>query len=54
MSIPITSSLTWRHAHSLPADAQSPWQNRKGVLAQNVLAAVNFNFEFVYVLAGWE
>jgi hypothetical protein len=38
----------------VPADLQSPWRNRKGFLAQNVLAAVNFNFEFVFVLAGWE
>ncbi|KNF03415.1 hypothetical protein PSTG_03355 [Puccinia striiformis f. sp. tritici PST-78] len=39
---------------AVPTDQQSPWRNRKGFLAQNVLAAVNFNFEFVYVLAGWE
>ncbi|KNE91534.1 hypothetical protein PSTG_15055 [Puccinia striiformis f. sp. tritici PST-78] len=38
----------------VPSHLQSPWRNRKGFLAQNVLAAVNFNFEFVYVLAGWE
>lgn len=38
----------------VPSELQSPWRNRKGFLAQNVLAAVNFNFEFVYVLAGWE
>ena len=39
---------------TVPAESQSPWQNRKHFIAQNVLAAVNFNFEFVYVLAGWE
>ncbi|EHS62529.1 uncharacterized protein PGTG_20649 [Puccinia graminis f. sp. tritici CRL 75-36-700-3] len=39
---------------TVPANIQSPWRNRKGFIAQNVLAAVNFNFEFVYVLAGWE
>jgi hypothetical protein len=33
---------------------QSPWRNRKNIIAQNVLAAINFNFEFVFVLAGWE
>jgi hypothetical protein len=38
----------------VPANIQSPWRCRKGFLCQNVLAAVNFNFEFVYVLAGWE
>jgi hypothetical protein len=27
---------------------------QKGIIAQNILAAVNFNFEFVFVLAGWE
>ncbi|KNE95099.1 hypothetical protein PSTG_11576 [Puccinia striiformis f. sp. tritici PST-78] len=39
---------------AVPTDQRSPWRNRKGFLAQNVLAAVNFNFKFVYVLAGWE
>jgi hypothetical protein len=38
----------------VPLHLQSPWRSRKGVILQNVLAAVNFHFEFVYVLAGWE
>jgi hypothetical protein len=33
---------------------QVPWRCRKGYLAQNVLAAVDFDMNFVYVLAGWE
>ncbi|KNE89365.1 hypothetical protein PSTG_17173 [Puccinia striiformis f. sp. tritici PST-78] len=39
---------------TIPADQQAPYRNRKGFIAQNVLAVVNFNFEFVYLLAGWE
>lgn len=35
-------------------DDQVPWRCRKGYLAQNVLAAVDFDMNFVYVLAGWE
>jgi hypothetical protein len=38
----------------VPASISSPWRNRKHFISQNVLAAVNFNFEFVYVLSGWE
>jgi len=33
---------------------QAPWRGRKDILTQNVLAAVNFNINFVYILAGWE
>ncbi|XP_013619588.1 PREDICTED: putative nuclease HARBI1 [Brassica oleracea var. oleracea] len=37
---------------------QSPkkesYRNRKGVISQNVLAACNFDLEFIYVLSGWE
>ena len=33
---------------------QAPWRGRKGILTQNVLAAVNFDINFVYILAGWE
>jgi hypothetical protein len=35
-------------------DAQVPWRCRKGYNSQNVLAAVDFDMNFVYVLAGWE
>jgi DDE superfamily endonuclease len=34
--------------------AQSAWRNRKGFLSQNIFAAVDFNMNFVSVLAGWE
>ncbi|KAL1196027.1 hypothetical protein V5N11_030091 [Cardamine amara subsp. amara] len=30
------------------------YRNRKGQLSQNVLAACNFDLEFIYVLSGWE
>ena len=33
---------------------QAPWRGRKGGLTQNVLAAVDFNINFTYILAGWE
>jgi hypothetical protein len=32
----------------------SPWRSRKGFLAQNVMAAMDFEERFVYVLPGWE
>ena len=38
----------------VPANMQSNYRSRKGIIAQNVMAAVNFNSEFVFVLAGWE
>ncbi|PLW54637.1 hypothetical protein PCANC_05336 [Puccinia coronata f. sp. avenae] len=36
---------------TVPVADQSPWRSRKNIIAQNVLAAINFNFEFVFVLA---
>jgi hypothetical protein len=33
---------------------QAPWRGRKGGLSQNVLVAVDFQMNFLYVLAGWE
>jgi hypothetical protein len=35
-------------------EAKVPWRCRKGYTSQNVLAAVDFDMNFVYVLAGWE
>ncbi|CAL8162092.1 unnamed protein product [Prunus armeniaca] len=32
----------------------SSYCNRHGTISQNVLAACNFDFEFIYVLSGWE
>ncbi|OIT28137.1 hypothetical protein A4A49_59151, partial [Nicotiana attenuata] len=33
---------------------QPRYRNRKGVLSQNILAVVDFDMNFQYVLAGWE
>jgi hypothetical protein len=33
---------------------KASYRNRKGVISQNVLAACNFDLEFIYVLSGWE
>ena len=32
----------------------SSFRDRHGNISQNVLAACNFDLEFMYVLAGWE
>ena len=32
----------------------SSYHNRHGMISQNVLAACNFDLEFMYVLSGWE
>ncbi|KAK9114131.1 hypothetical protein Syun_020928 [Stephania yunnanensis] len=32
----------------------SNYRNRHGFTSQNVLAACNFDLEFIYVLSGWE
>lgn len=36
------------------SDEYVPWRCRKGFLAQNVMAAVGFDMNFQFVLAGWE
>jgi len=33
---------------------QALWRRRKGGLLQNVLIVINFQINFLYVLAGWE
>ncbi|XP_024010403.1 putative nuclease HARBI1 [Eutrema salsugineum] len=42
----------------IPATVFGPdvasYRNRKGEISQNVLAACNFDLEFIYVLSGWE
>uniref|UniRef100_A0A3Q7J852 Uncharacterized protein n=1 Tax=Solanum lycopersicum TaxID=4081 RepID=A0A3Q7J852_SOLLC len=38
----------------VPIEQQSRFRGRKGTPTQNVLAAINFNLKFTYVLAGWE
>lgn len=35
-------------------DSRARYRNRKGFLSTNVLAAVNFDLMYVYVLSGWE
>ena len=32
----------------------SSYRNHHGKISQNVLVACNFDFEFIYVLSGWE
>jgi DDE superfamily endonuclease len=38
----------------VPNVDQARYRNRKGYLSQNVLAACDFDLNFVYVLPGWE
>jgi predicted Rdx family selenoprotein len=38
----------------VPVAKQSAWRNRKGWISQNVLAACDFDINFVYILPGWE
>ncbi|KAI7933921.1 hypothetical protein MJO29_016635 [Puccinia striiformis f. sp. tritici] len=39
---------------TLPMSQQPAYRNRKGFIAQNVIAVCNFDLKFLYVLAGWE
>ena len=39
---------------NLSADQRVPWRCRKGFIAQNVMAAVDFDMNFLYLLPGWE
>jgi len=40
---------------SVPIEDQDRHRNKKGVLSQNVLAAISFDdLKFSYVLVGWE
>jgi hypothetical protein len=38
----------------VPAKDSARYRNRKGHLTQNVLAVCDFDFQFLYILAGWE
>jgi DDE superfamily endonuclease len=38
----------------VPGKDQAPWRSRDGTISQNILAACDFEMNFVYVLAGWE
>lgn len=33
---------------------QARWRNRKGFISHNVMAVVNYDMEFMYILPGWE
>lgn len=37
-----------------PLEAKARFRDRKGNISQNVLAACDFDMNFVYVLTGWE
>ncbi|VVB13716.1 unnamed protein product [Arabis nemorensis] len=39
---------------NLPTKDQSRFQNKNGVLTQNLLAACTFDLQFIFVSAGWE
>ncbi|CAN7069006.1 unnamed protein product, partial [Brassica rapa subsp. trilocularis] len=39
---------------NLPIKDQPRFQNKKGILTQNVLVACNFDLEFIFVCPGWE
>ncbi|XP_074337294.1 uncharacterized protein LOC141674489 [Apium graveolens] len=38
----------------VPGHDISSYRNRHGTISQNVLAACNFDLQFIYVLSGWE
>lgn len=38
----------------VPGRDTSSYRNRHGTISQNVLAACNFDLQFIYVLSGWE
>jgi len=43
------------HVHAtVPAEMVAPFYGRKPYPTQNVLAVVDFDLRFTYVLAGWE
>lgn len=42
------------HIPAMVSGDASSYRNRHGIISQNVLAACNFDLEFIYVLSGWE
>ena len=38
----------------MPKDVENSFRGRKSYPTQNVMAAVDFDLRFTYVLAGWE
>ncbi|CAH8274839.1 unnamed protein product [Arabidopsis lyrata] len=48
-------TINGTHILAMVSQKKAPsFRNRKGDLSQNVLAACNFDLEFMYVLSGWE
>src|SRR5437660_3553521 len=41
-------------ACAAPGDSTDLSRNRKGFISQNCLLCCDFNFQFTYVLSGWE
>ena len=39
---------------NVPIEIQGKFRGRKEGIIQNILAAINFDLKFIYVLAGWE
>jgi hypothetical protein len=39
---------------TIPTDMEHAFHGRKSYATQNVMAAVDFDLQFTYVLAGWE
>ncbi len=50
----IDGSLIPISVQGVTRDELAPWRSRKGTMSQNVLAAVDFNMNFRYILSGWE
>ncbi|KAH9721346.1 DDE Tnp4 domain-containing protein [Citrus sinensis] len=43
------------HVHvSIPPEDQIPYIGRKGIPTQNIMAACNFDMQFIFAIAGWE
>ena len=38
----------------MDADVAAAYRNRKGFTSQNVMAVVDFEMKFTYLVAGWE
>ena len=50
----INGTLIPISVRGMTRDELVPWRSRKGFISQNVLAAVDFDMNIRYVLAGWE
>jgi hypothetical protein len=53
--LPCIGAIDGTHIKAqIPQHAHARYRNRKGFTSINVLAACNFDLEFIYVLSGWE